>query len=266
MSKFATIYGLLGKGKELIFEDKHITDNGLYGAAEGYDAIGSVAVNVPHVNSLIDQTLEAVDSNATKIRQYLFQGCTKLKTVNLPNVTTIGANAFEYCSELVSVNAPNATLVPNYCHDQNYKLANVNYPKATKIGTHAFGDCTAITRITKDMFPEVTTVEAGAFERCGALKYVDMPKLTSIKGEAFIGSGVETLILRSSTFCELEHASAFQYCPSTLKIYVPSNLWSQYTVNSSGNPWALLVQQDFNRIRIIEYESDDQTINGNIPG
>lgn len=265
MSKFATIYGLLGKGKELIFEDKVITDNGLYGAAEGYDAIGSVAVNVPHVNSLIDQTIEAVDSNATKIRQYLFQGCTKLKTANLPNATTIGANAFSGCSELVSVNAPNVTSVPNYCHDYNTKLANVNYPKATKIGEYAFSDC-ALTRITKDMFPDVTTVEVSAFQRNANLTYVDLPKVTSIKGQAFIGCGLEKLILRSSTFCELGHASAFQYCPSTLKIYVPSALWSRYTENLSSNTWMLAFEGDSSRFKIIEYESDDQTINGNIPG
>lgn len=265
MSKFATIYGLLGKGKELIFEDKVITDNGLYGAAEGYDAIGSVAVDVPHVNSLIDQTIEAVDSNATKIRQYLFQGCTKLKTANLPNATTIGEYAFADCSELVSVNAPNATVVPSYCHEYNIKLANVNYPKATRINTRAFSDC-ALTRITKDMFPDVTYIGESAFQRNAKLTYVDLPKVTSIKGQAFIGCGLEKLILRSSTFCELEHASAFQYCPSRLKIYVPSNLWSRYAENLSSNTWMLALEGDSNRIRVIEYESDDQTINGNIPG
>lgn len=44
---FTAIYGLCNRVKKFIFEDKTITENGLYGPGEGFDAIRSVNVNIP---------------------------------------------------------------------------------------------------------------------------------------------------------------------------------------------------------------------------
>lgn len=44
---FATIHGLCNRVKKLILENKTVTKKGVYGPSEGYDAIGTVVVDIP---------------------------------------------------------------------------------------------------------------------------------------------------------------------------------------------------------------------------
>ena len=44
---FTAIYGLCNRVKKLILENKTITENGIYGPSEGFDAIGTVVVDIP---------------------------------------------------------------------------------------------------------------------------------------------------------------------------------------------------------------------------
>lgn len=285
MSKFATIYGLLGKGKELIFEDKVITDNGLYGAAEGYDAIGSVAVNVPHVDSLIDGSIVSVDSNVSKVISYCFRGCRQLKTVNLPEATTIEtyafynadgltdlripkvtslpANAIEGCTALQSIHAPLVQTIHDNMHRFFNRLTDVNYASADGIGNYAFSGC-GFTRINKTMFTNALAIGQSAFEGC-PVTYADFQNVTAINSGAFQATSLKVLVLRSSVRCNL-YSSGGNVFPSSLQyIYVRKSLLSSYqSLANSSDIWNL--QGLLGKIRAIEDYSDDGTVNGNIPG
>ena len=88
---------------------------------------------------------------------------TQLASVNLPDVTEIGALAFYYCENLVSVSAP----------------------KAQTIGAQALG----YTALTSVEFPELTTIPTDMFSGTWTLSSAKFPKVTTIEeGGLLIGA------------------------------------------------------------------------------
>jgi hypothetical protein len=107
--------------KEIVLQDKTIEANGTYTADSGYDGLGQVTVNVPtgggnteseEVAAFLSNTMEVLDNSlVTSLRTRVCQAATKLITVNLPNVTSLGAYAFYQCSNLKTVTLPKLTTI-----------------------------------------------------------------------------------------------------------------------------------------------------------
>ena len=94
-----------------------------------------------------------------------FQGCTKLKSVNIPNsVTTLGGNAFSGCKALLSANIGNGV---------------------REIGSSAFNSCTALE--TLRLGNKLTTVNYRSFYNCPALRTITLPseKVPDVNSESF---------------------------------------------------------------------------------
>ena len=89
---------------------------------------------------------------------------TQLASINLPDVTEIGAQAFYFCRNLVSVSAP----------------------KAQTIGAHAFG----FTALTSVEFPELTTIPYGMFSGTQTLSSAKFPKVTTIERGGLLIGGI----------------------------------------------------------------------------
>ena len=88
---------------------------------------------------------------------------TQLASINLPDVTEIGAQAFYFCENLVTVSAP----------------------KAQTIGAQAFG----YTALTSVEFPELTTIPTDMFSGTWTLSSAKFPKVTTIeKGGLLVGA------------------------------------------------------------------------------
>ena len=88
---------------------------------------------------------------------------TQLASVNLPDVTEIGAQAFYFCENLVSVSAP----------------------KAQTIGAQALG----YTALTSVEFPELTTIPTDMFSGTWTLSSAKFPKVTTIEqGGLLVGA------------------------------------------------------------------------------
>ena len=88
---------------------------------------------------------------------------TQLASVNLPDVTEIGAQAFYVCENLVSVSAP----------------------KAQTIGAQALG----YTALTSVEFPELTTIPTDMFSGTWTLSSAKFPKVTTIEqGGLLVGA------------------------------------------------------------------------------
>ena len=70
------------------------------------------------VNLVIPETVEAngITYTVTTIGNVVFNGCSKLTSVTIPNtVTKIGGLAFSSCSSLTSINIPNSvTTIESY--------------------------------------------------------------------------------------------------------------------------------------------------------
>ena len=75
---------------------------------------------------------------------------TKLETLKMPNVTSIGNNAFYSCIHLTNVTFPSGlTSIGNEAFFNCYALTSVTFPSGlTSIGTMAFFNCDALTSIT----------------------------------------------------------------------------------------------------------------------
>ena len=88
---------------------------------------------------------------------------TQLASINLPDVTEIGAQAFYFCENLVTVSAP----------------------KAQTIGAQAFG----YTALTSVEFPELTTIPTDMFSGTWTLSSAKFPKVTTIEqGGLLVGA------------------------------------------------------------------------------
>ena len=78
---------------------------------------------------IVDRTITDYTSEiATQIGNGAFYDCSKLTSVNIPNVTSIGDSAFYYCRKLASVNIPNVTSIGNGAFNRCSALVSVHLP------------------------------------------------------------------------------------------------------------------------------------------
>lgn len=183
--------------------------------AELREAI-SLAENLPdaggggedHLDDFLSNTLTAIDSDVTSILGHACRGLTKLKTVNLPNATSIGTYGFYGCTALTSFNAP----------------------KVTSLGTYSLYSC----RMTSVNFPVATAIPQNGLYSCINLKKADFGVASKINQSAFAYcDSLEALILRrTSSICTLSVATnAFTGTPiaeGTGYVYVPAALIETY--------------------------------------
>lgn len=92
-----------------------------------------VTVAVPGSGGTEDKTAAFLDgtitaysnSKLTEIREKAFYGCIKMTSVDLPNVTMLGADAFHTCKWLETINIPKLTAIPYQCFYYCFSLPDV---------------------------------------------------------------------------------------------------------------------------------------------
>ncbi|HOC33032.1 MAG TPA: leucine-rich repeat protein [Ruminococcus flavefaciens] len=104
-----------------------------------------------------------------------FEGCTALKSINLPkNLTVIGSYAFSGCESLEEIVLPDS--LEEICEgafNGCTSLKTIDLPKNLKtIGKEAFANCAGITSVT--IPASVKTVGQFAFKNCEKLKSADI--------------------------------------------------------------------------------------------
>ena len=173
----------------------------------------------------------------TSIPNSPFCGCSKLKNVSLPNVTTIGNYAFQDCDSLTNVSLPEVTSIGecafSYC---NY-IKTLSLPKVTSIGNSAFYNCTNIESLT---LPMVQTIGNSAFNGCSSLDAPEITStaLTSVGSNAFTTPG--TITLMATTPATLSSSSAFgsliivRVPDAALATYKAANVWSDFEARIVG--------------------------------
>ena len=111
----------------------------------------------------------------TKIGDYAFANCSKLKSMIIPNtVTEIGRDAFYLCKSLSDI-----------------KLSN----KITKISYQMFYYCTSLPNVE---IPEgVTDIEAGAFSNCTNLKKLVFPSTLNYIAANVFSKELETIEVKN---------------------------------------------------------------------
>ena len=156
----------------------------------------------------------------------------QLKTVSLPDATTIEVSAFTENNGLESVYAPNVTSIQACAFYHCKSLAEIYCPNVQVIGQQTFDSCIALTEL---YFPEATSVDSYAFSDCTALERVYLPKLTTVSYGVFYGSEG----LTSLTFGCLESAYALFMSGFTGSTNIDLTLGAGQKVfeNTSGYRW-----------------------------
>jgi len=116
-----------------------------------------------------------------KLAAYMFNNCTKLKTVTLPDsLTEIDEGAFTNTA-IESLEHLNIEKIGKEAFKGCTKLKRISLPKIKTIGQEAFADCTSLLKFDND----VTSIGEGAFKNCSSLEEVNIRKLTLVSASAF---------------------------------------------------------------------------------
>lgn len=185
-----------------------------------------VTVAVPASGGTEDKTAAFLDgtitaysnSELTEIREKAFYGCIKMKSVDLPNVVTLGADAFNTCKWLETVNIPKLAALPYQCFYYGFSLPDVL------------------------VFPACKNV-AGYIISYAETKTLDILGGGQIDSYAFYrASYFTTLILRNTeTVTKLQSApSAVFNDYKSVTVYVPDALLEDY---KAATNWAKMAEQ-----------------------
>ena len=123
-----------------------------------------------------------------KIGDFTFMDCKSLSTIVLPEtVMTIGFGAFQGCKSITEIITPNGlTSLGEYAFDQceNLKSVDIKYTSLTEIPRYTFNECGSLYSI--ELPGTVTAIGEGAFYKCTSLSGINIPdSVTSIENEAF---------------------------------------------------------------------------------
>lgn len=133
------------------------------------DGVQQQSVQTSYTFSTTGEHIVKYKLSGTAIAQYLFNSCSNLTSVTIPNnVTTIGQYAFEK-SGITSVNIPDGvTRIESYTFNRCKSLLSINIPSGvTYIGDASFFDCSGLTSITVNATTPPTLVGNNVFDNTG---------------------------------------------------------------------------------------------------
>lgn len=168
-----------GGGVTIRNQNKTITENGSYKADSGYTGLGTVTVNVPQEDPVLQD--KTVTENGTVTADAGFDG---LGVVTV-NVTASGGGD----SLALSLLSRNLTVFSNkevtelgpYALAGMVNMETVDLPNVVSADHSIFMGCTKLTNVN---LPELTTFVSTTdiFKNCSALKKIYLPKATASPG------------------------------------------------------------------------------------
>lgn len=177
-----------------------------------------------------------ISSAVTKINDYAFCECTRLKSVVIESgVQEIGEFSFYGCSSLESVSMSEGVVeIGSYAFSQCKKLNNLTIPNGVKtIGEDAFQSCESLTSIT---IPDsVTEIGDAAFAWCKALETVVVGDGISIlEHQLFVSCTNLKSIVIGSSVREIS-SGVFEKCNQLTTIFTQNGLPSKiYNIDTDN--------------------------------
>ena len=152
---------------------------GDYAYSNCVDISGTIYLNMANAN-----TVSGAGYDSITIGSHAFDGCYKISSIYLRNVTNIGEYAFKNCSALVSF-VETAPMTNTGCIFGAHAFENlsnlssyINSPYSNYIGDYAFANC-----INLRQFPGNRYIGAHAFENCYNLNDMNGMPYASYIGE-----------------------------------------------------------------------------------
>lgn len=210
----------------------------------------------------------------TSIRSCSF-GKTGITEFHAPNLTTIEtgvyngqsskSNVFYSCSKLTTIDCPNLVLQRDFFAYNNAALTTVNLPVATYVGESSFGYCTSLKNI---VLPAASTFYTSAFANCAKLEGADFGASISsgsisglFRNNIFNGcTKLNKLVLRTShAIYPLTNINVFNNTPFASgkaggTLYVPQALIATY---QAATNWSTILGYANNQIKSIESTATD---------
>lgn len=157
------------------------------------------------------------NSDLTSISNYGLAYKSKLTSISLPNVTTVGDRAFMSCTGCTSI----------------------NLPALETTRTFIFNGMTSLEEV---VLPSVTNMSHNCFVSCSKIKKVDFHKITYFGFSIFSGcTNFETLIVRTPSVAQMGSSNLLtntKIAGGTGYIYVPDNLVDSYKTATNWSTYA----------------------------
>lgn len=182
--------------------------------------------------------IESVDFSEASIKMIVslfssttgtFEGCTKLKTVKLPDtVTQFYSQTFKNCTALEEINIPKSIQViqpQEFLGCSSLKTVDFRGTSVVRLCEEAFKGCTSLASVYLGE-PENLSIDAYAFQDCTNLETVDCSKtnISSIENYAFYNCSKLKKIDLSSSTMEQTGQSIFRACTSLEEVILPKTL------------------------------------------
>lgn len=114
------------------------------------------------------------------------------------------------------------------------EITSLELASITKVERYACYKCLSLNSVNA---PNVTYINDYAFDGCKALKKINLPKAEYIGEYVFNNSGVEEIYLPNNKPCVLKGTMG---AVKSLKIYVPTNLITQYEADPNWGQYTIL--------------------------
>lgn len=145
-----------------------------------------------------------------------------LKTVEFSKLSYIGSSVFQSCTTLENVSIPQAEIIYNYAFRSCTSLENISFPICSMVGREAFKDNTSLKSVylpNLSSYYFSNTVSYRPFYGCTELQYVNMGSITNMSALFTDFSNLKTVELPGTTSLA---AYCFQSCTSLTDISIPA--------------------------------------------
>ncbi len=173
------------------------------------------------------------DTNMEKLPNYMFEGCTSLKSITLPStLTEIGDGVFTNCTALTTVtfgNVSNITKVGKEVFKGCSALKTIDLPtNLESLGESTFEGCMGLATVNVPANANYLEIPKNTFKGCTMLKSFTLPAgVTTIKESAFEGSGLTSINLPAS-LTTIEK-NAFKDCVNLSSVKFNANVITEIT-------------------------------------
>lgn len=195
---------------------------------EKYDALVSLF-------TFSNQNVHLVNEDMTSLCPYAFYYRTNLVSAILNGVTNVEYSVFQGCSKLSSIEMNSVQTIGNNAFLNASSLQEVVFPKLSEIGSNVFSNCSALKKVKCD---KATAIQYGAFTKCTALEVIDI--LGGRQIAMFTNDKINSLksfVIREDTTVTPLSSGVFGFSDATT-IYVADNLVEEYKVATNWSRYA----------------------------
>ncbi len=140
-----------------------------------------------------------------------------LKSVSLPNTTSIGINAFQYNPNIETIISPKLISIQEYAFRDCVALTFINVSNVTFIDVSSFTGCDALGNLDLNSIKQIAPQ---ALQNIINLKTVSIPNVTKISNSAF--SGCKSLVEIYGPNVEIIEYNAFSGCAQLVSADFPN--------------------------------------------